>query len=193
MADDQMVDLQDELVEMGRMDQEFRARLMPVIANTDYSQPPSPEFLALIEEQNELDSKNSSRLREIVNEFGWPGRSIAGEAGSEAAQLMLQHATLEQQKVMAPSFREAVERGDADAADLAALEDSILVGDGQGQLYGTEIVNGPDGQLQVATIQDPDNLDARRASVGLSPMDEYIERIEAELGVGIGRGNMVPQ
>ena len=41
-----------------------------------------------------LDRLHTERLRQIVERFGWPGRLTAGEAGSQAAWLLVQHADL---------------------------------------------------------------------------------------------------
>ncbi len=38
---------------------------------------------------------HTARLQEIVAEHGWPGRSLAGEDGADAAWLVLQHTQLE--------------------------------------------------------------------------------------------------
>jgi hypothetical protein len=43
---------------------------------------------------------------------------------------------------------------------------------GQPQLYGTQFRHDAQGQ-RVWDIEDPENLDQRRASVGLPPFAEY--------------------
>ena len=62
------------------------------------------------------------------------------------------------------------------------LEDDILVKEGNEQIYGTEIVTGPDGQFALYAVQDPENLNSRRLAVGLPPIEVYIRFAESSLG-----------
>jgi hypothetical protein len=178
-------DLRTELLEMGRRDQEVRERPQPPLN--------SPDIQPLIEEMTKIDQANFRRLEEIINEFGWPGKHLVGEQASTAAWLILQHADLEQQKRYLPALRSAVAKGEARASNLAMMEDRILVGEGKNQLYGTQIVSDTDGKPILHPVDDPANIDARRKAVGLRPIDEYLNYGEAELGVKIGRGNLVEQ
>ena len=62
--------------------------------------------------------------------------------------------------------------GEASVTDLAYLEDRVRVNAGQSQLYGTQFTRDQQG-LRPWTIDDPENLDQRRASVGLGPFAGY--------------------
>lgn len=183
-------DLRTELLEMGRIDQEVRDRFMKLLQTKPDLNEPSDEFLALVAEQNKIDETNFRRLEEIIKEYGWPGKDLVGEEASGFAWLILQHAKLEQQKPYLPIIKNAVSEGQAKAYNLAMLEDRILAGEGQKQIYGTQIVNGPDGKMVVHPIEDPVNLDERRKSVGLMPMEEYLKQSEINLGQSIDRGNL---
>ena len=178
-------DLQLELLEMAAIDQEFRARMMPFLAGVDFTKPPTEEFQKYFAEQQEIDTRHSLRLIEIVDLFGWPRRSEVGLEASKAAQLLVQHFDLESQKRLLPSLKEAVLAGEADASSMAMLEDDILVAEGKDQIYGTEIVNAPDGGFKLYPVQEPSSLNERRLEVGLPTIEEYISRGEAELGAEI--------
>jgi hypothetical protein len=65
-----------------------------------------------------------------------------------------------------------VAAGDASARDQAYLEDRVRVHSGEPQLYGTQFMYDND-ELKPQPIEDPDNLDQRRATVGLGPFAEY--------------------
>ena len=171
-----------ELVEMASIDQEFRNRVAPILSTTDFSKPPTEEFLLILNELNEIDSRNTFRLIEIVDEYGWPRKSQVGEKASNAAQLLIQHSGLEHQKYLLPRLRDAVLAEEADASSMAMLEDDILVAEGKDQIYGTEITNGPKGGFILYPVQDPEKLNARRLSVGLRTIEEYIRHAESELG-----------
>lgn len=125
-----------------------------------------------------VHGRNAARLREIIAERGWPGTSLAGADGAEAAWLIVQHAIGE------PDFlrsclrllREAAERGEAPAWQVAMLEDRIRMFEGKPQRFGTQLEPDATGQLRPYWTEDPERLDARRASVGLEPIAERLER-----------------
>lgn len=179
-------DLRDELLEMGRMDQSVRERMIPLIR--EHPTGPWPdELVALVEEQEQIDRANMERLEEIVSEFGWPGSDLVGIDASRAAQTILQHAELEQLRRLVPFLRDAVAEGQGDPAQLAMTEDQIRVEEGGSQIYGTEVVQGPDGIPRLYPIEDPDSVDERRAEVGLPPLDEYLDQLEQVIGRPIQR------
>jgi hypothetical protein len=180
-------ELQTELLEMARADQGLRDRAMALMQGLPESQ---AEFMLFIDEQNELNTKNFARLEEIVATYGWPGRSLVGAEGTDAALIIFSHATLDQQKALLPMLREAVAAGQMTALQLARREDSILVNDGKSQIYGTYFVSDSDGHPMLAPVQDPANLEERRSSVGLPSMEEQFRQLEQELGMPIGRGNL---
>ena len=72
-------DLRGELLAMAEADQDFRRRWAP---------------LSRDEVRDELvkEHARAERAAEIVAEYGWPCRSLAGEDGATAAWLLIQHA-----------------------------------------------------------------------------------------------------
>ena len=180
-------DLQAELLEMARADQGLRDRGMALMQGLPESQ---AEFVLFIDEQNELNLTNFARLEDIIATHGWPGHSLVGAEGTDAALIVFSHASLDQQRALLPMLRAAVAAGQVPAAQLARREDSILVNSGNSQIYGTHFVSDADGHPVLAPVQDPANLEARRRSVGLPSMEEQFRQLEQELGVPIGRGNL---
>ena len=73
---------------------------------------------------------------------------------------------------------DAVKNGRANPSDLALLEDRVAIGQGRKQIYGSQIGRDPDNtQLYyILPLEDPDNVDKRRAKVGLQPIAEYISQ-----------------
>ena len=61
-------------------------------------------------------------------------------------------------------------------ANIAYLQDRVLMRRGEPQIYGTQFV-GIGGELSVHPIIDPKHVDERRASVGLGPFTEYEAQI----------------
>lgn len=141
-------------------------------------------FLSLEErmEWNRIDVGNTDRLREIVREHGWPGRSLVGEDGCHNAWLLAQHADrqLDFQREALALLAQAVAAEDASAKDLAYLTDRVRMNEGREQLYGTQIADVTDGRAVPWPIEDPERLDERRAAAGLERFADYVARWSEE-------------
>ncbi len=63
----------------------------------------------------ELDRRNTARMQEIVDRYGWPGIAMVGQDGEYAAWLLVQHADRDHafQKRCLVLITEAVQRGQA--------------------------------------------------------------------------------
>lgn len=72
-------------------------------------------------------------------------------------------------------MRDADKNGNALASDLALLEDRTALGQGEKKIYGSQIeMDSITGIYYVSPIIDSENVDKRRAKVGLQPLAEYI-------------------
>jgi len=125
---------------------------------------------------NHKDSINLIKIKKILNERGWLGTDIIGFYGNLTLFLVIQHSDIETQKKYLPMMREAVNKGNAKASDLALLEDRVALRKGEKQIYGSQI--GQDtktGEYYVLPLIDPDNVDERRAQVGLPSIQVYLD------------------
>lgn len=131
------------------------------------------------EQMAAVHRQNAESLHRIIDEFGWPGRSLVGNDGAEAAWLILQHAigSPEFQRKCLPILRNAVDSGDVPAIQVACLEDRIAVFEGRPQRYGTQFDWDGNGMLSPHPLEDPERVDDYRASVGLGPMTENIQEM----------------
>ncbi|HEX6746213.1 MAG TPA: DUF6624 domain-containing protein [Longimicrobium sp.] len=160
--------LRDELLRMMEEDQRVRSAL------TTGGTPPSPGSPA-VRGMLHADSIHTGRLREIVERHGWPGSTMVGEDGAEAAWTILQHSDQETQERYLPLVRQAVERHELGADMLAMLEDRVRMRRGEKQLYGTQLRRDPaTGRAQLWPVEDEANVDRRRAAVGLPPLAMYL-------------------
>ncbi|HEV2665857.1 MAG TPA: DUF6624 domain-containing protein [Blastocatellia bacterium] len=168
-----------ELLKMGEEDQKHRQEMMDLmdrVAGSE-SEKMAKKWKQAVERQNALDSRNRQRLDEIVKSYGWPKRSVFGEDASGVAFLIVQHAELDYQKKYLPLIKEAVAQKEARQSDLAMLEDRILTREGKKQTYGTQIrLNQTTQRMELYPIEDEENVDARRARVGLEPLAQYVKR-----------------
>lgn len=121
------------------------------------------------------DSINLIKVVNILNSVGWPAPEVVGQKGSNTPFWIIQHAGIDTQVKYLPLVRRAVSDGKVSGENLALLEDRVLLGTGKRQLYGTQIGgNIVTNEFYVMPLNDPDNVDKRRASIGLEPLSQYI-------------------
>jgi len=169
--------LADELRAMGTVDQEVRAGFGPEsVADT-----------AFMGRMARADSAHSRRLRELVEEHGWPRSSEVGPEAAEAAFLVVQHTPFEDwQRSMLPHVERAVRAGDLDGQDFALLYDRVQVKAGHPQRYGTQL-RPEDGKLHLDSLEDTAVVDTLRAGLGMPPLDTYLEAVEEAYGMEVVR------
>jgi len=164
-------DLVNELRTVHEEDQKYRRQLRDVRKEHGND---SEEVKALWETINEKDAINLEKVTKIIDEHGWLGSDIISKEGNSALFLVIQHSDLETQVKYLPMMREAVKAGNARASSLALLEDRTALGLGKKQIYGSQIGTDPDtDEHYVLPLEDPDNVDKRRAEVGLMPLADY--------------------
>jgi len=128
------------------------------------------ELLAI---DNVGDEKSLSRLRDIVARFGWPGPVVVGTKASVKAFAILQMSPLATKKEWWPILVKEYKDGFLSGERMAMLTDSILVEEGNKQMYRTQVTI-ENGKVVVSPIAEEATLDQRRDSVGLMSMDDYL-------------------
>lgn len=151
----------------------------------------SPEATAPDEVRTVLATvrNNTDRLRQVVAEHGWPGRSLVGEDGADAAWLILQHAgsgvpslgtpeSLLFQASCIPLLQGAVRRGEAHPRHLAHVVDSVRerAGDLPEFAVLASAYTVQDGHVTFKRPVDLLAIDRRRAEIGLPPLESDIQR-----------------
>jgi hypothetical protein len=165
-------DLRDELLAMAAEDRRVRAELAAEGSLGDGYHP----------RMEKVHVRNAAALTRIIEEHGWPGHGLAGEDGAHAAWFVLQHAIGNPplQRRGLKLLREALERGDIPAAQVAYLEDRICFFEGRPQRYGTQYEWDEHGELSPHPVEDPGGVDERRRSAGLGPLAENTRRLREE-------------
>ncbi|MGW5689330.1 DUF6624 domain-containing protein [Nonomuraea sp. NPDC003754] len=165
--------LRNELLRRMRCDQEVRLSLPK----------DGPVPGDLMEKWRSVDDDNTAYLKQVVDEYGWPGYDLVGEEGAQAAWLLAQHADhdLDFQRRCLALLQVAVDGGQAAPRNLAYLVDRVRVGEGRPQVYGTQYY-ASGGIFQPRPIEDPDRLDERRAEAGLGPHVDYDRSMRQQHG-----------
>lgn len=129
------------------------------------------------EEMAELHRQNAAILDEIIDAIGYPTTDKVGQAGSEAAWLVIQHAIGQPafMKKCARLLEKAVEEQQADPIYLAYLTDRIAVFEGQPQRYGTQFDWDENLKMSPQLFDDLDRVNERRKAIGLNTLQEQIK------------------
>jgi hypothetical protein len=154
--------LRAELLAMGNGDRAF------IESSASPSRDPKIEWSEQL--------RRIQRLKEIIQQYGWPTISLVGTDGASAAWIVVQHADHD------PGFREscvplieaAAMVGEAQLKHMACLTDRVLNAARSPQMYGTQ--GNP-----VATTDRP-LVNARRKAIGLAPLEEYWASIQNGTG-----------
>lgn len=157
-------DLRTELIAMAEEDQRVREELA---ADGLLYRGYHPRMQA-------VHDQNASRLQQILDEHGWPNRSMVGEQAAEAAWLVVQHAIghPDLQRRCLLLLKQAAATGESSPVQAALLEDRIRAFGVRRQLYGTQFDWDDNGQMSPLPIEDPDHVDERRRELGLPPLAE---------------------
>ena len=167
-------ELRHEIMEMAEHDLAVRQELVADGSLTKQGYHPRMEA---------LHTRNAARLAAIIEEHGWPGKSLVGEDGARAAWLVAQHA------INNPPFmrkclsllRKAGQEDEAPLWQAAILEDRIRMYKGRPQVYGTQFQPNKNGELVPYAVENPEGVNNRRKEVGLNSLEERMRELRAEL------------
>lgn len=134
------------------------------------------------EEMESLHIGNAEALNKIIDEHGWPGRSLVGKDGADAAIVIAQNSISKPnlQRQFLVEIKKAVAKGEATPIQEACLEDRILFNQGKACLYGMLFDWDKDGNL-VANVDDEVKVDERREKLGLLPLSEALKKHRKEI------------
>jgi len=166
--------LHDELMARMEKEQNLRGALID-----------SPDDIQLLMRMAEADAQNTMWLDEVIQQQGWPTKSLVGEDGAQAAFLIVQHSPAPQfQKKCLELLERAVKQSEADIINLVYLTDRIRTFEGKPQVYGTQGQTNADGLIIPFPIEDEEHVDERRKAIGLEPIAEYFKNMNESYKTG---------
>lgn len=134
------------------------------------------------------DSTNLVRVKQILKQYGYPGKTLVGEPTNEAAWYVIQHSPDIDQYL--PLIKKAAGKGELPFYLYAQMLDRQLMRAGKAQLYGTQafgynVLNPKTGRREaqppfVWPIKDPQRVDERRKKAGFPTT---VEQNAANLGI----------
>jgi hypothetical protein len=124
-----------------------------------------------------LDQAHTAELKELLKIHRWFTISEFGKDSDLHAWILVQHSDRD------PAFQRQVleilaglyPQGETSGYNYANLYDRVARNAGMPQRYGTQGRCTAPGKWEPFDIEDPANLEARRASAGLSTMAEYLQ------------------
>jgi hypothetical protein len=88
-------------------------------------------------ERKKLDSLNVLKVKEIIQTYGYPGKSIVGDQ-SMTAFFVIQHADLKTREMFLPAIKKAVKDKDLNKNALILILDRIYLDKYNTQIWGTQ-------------------------------------------------------
>ncbi len=163
--------LRTRLLALAARDQEARNRIDAEGQN--YSQASLKNVLS-------VDAADLVELRAIIKQFGFPTRAQVGDDGVRAAFILVQHADTDralQASVLKHVLGSGSELMDPDEA--AMLFDRVALASGKPQRYGSQLAMTNGKLTPRLPVEDISTIDARRTSVGLMPLADYVCMVNA--------------
>lgn len=164
--------LANELEKMVKVDQ-----IAAYIPQGKYREMTSEQWKAF---KDSVFMTHQKRLREIFDKYGFVGFDLVGEKGSQNFWLMVQHSdhNPEFQKEVLVKMKVQVDKGNAKPNNYGLLVDRVNLNLGKPQVYGTQV----DYDFNIAqafpkNLADSINVNERRKSIGLEPLEEYLNRM----------------
>lgn len=162
-----------QLDSIHELDQKYRIEFQALNEKTELK---SKKGNLIWQSMRQADSTNLIKVKTILDNYGWLGTDIIGQQGNNTLFLVIQHADLKTQEHYLPMLQDAVKKGNASSSGLAMLEDRIEIRNNRKQIYGSQIGRDPvSNNYFVSPLIDPDNVDKRRAEVGLGTISEYVK------------------
>ena len=150
---------------------------------SEYAEPIPPsgtkEYYTFQESQNKLRETRTKRVIQIIKNMGWPIYSQVGSISGDAVFYVLQHDRTKHMEKYIPLLKVAAMKGEASKENYAMMFDRIQLNNGNKQSYGTQLTF-LGSKMVFFPVDDPENINKRRAEMDLEPIETYAERIRVE-------------
>jgi len=168
---------------MGEVDRAMRTSMLEATRDLD------PETRAKVQTQagliiDEQDRAHTERLKGIIAAHGWPKISETSERTAATAVTIANHSgDIDFQRQVLSLLEPLAKAREARPEDYARLYDRIATIDGRPQRYGTQGTTCQGGKYAVPSdLEAPEGLDARRVTMGLQPIAEYLASLDKMYG-----------
>jgi hypothetical protein len=141
----------------------------------------SSVVLALWDLKKKLNGENQKELAKLLQEKGWPKKSVVGAGCANTAFLIIQHAGLPLQQKYLPVIKDLCKAGEAGWQEYALMYDRIQVSSGKAQRYGSQVrYNSKTQQSELFDLENPEKVDEWRKELGLQSLSAYLKNFQIE-------------
>jgi len=164
--------LADELSKMAEVDQ-----IAAYIPQGDYKKMTNEQWNSF---KDSVFTTHQKRVKQVFDNFGFPGYDLVGKGGSSDFWLIVQHSdhVPEFQLEVLEKMKKEVDKGNANSRTYGLLVDRIKLNTGQAQIYGTQVAyNMEICQAYPRNLADSINVNKRRKEIGLEPLEEYLNNM----------------
>lgn len=130
------------------------------------------------------DETSKRFIETVLEDYEWIDSGRFGQVYADHAWILVQHADdyPEFQAEVLDRMRPLIESGGVRPKHYAYLYDRVAVNTGRLQLYGTQpIWECKDGRLELAPLEDPENVDARRSAMGMGSVENALAQMSREV------------
>ncbi|MEE9349371.1 MAG: BT_3928 family protein [Flavobacteriaceae bacterium] len=127
------------------------------------------------DKQSKIDITNISFLDKVIQEYGYPGRSLVGELSKDAAASIIMNSNNIDKYI--EQIKSAAEKNEMTFSKAATMEDLYLMNKGEEQLYGTQTSYIND-KISFWPIKDIEAINIRRKEAGFElTVQEYGKKL----------------
>jgi hypothetical protein len=125
------------------------------------------------EKQLELDSINLIKVEEIIEQYGYPNRDLAGIKHEEIAFYVIQHSNPIAMEKYLPIIKKEVEQKRLTASAYPLLYDRLQIERGLSQKFGTQYYYDNNDKMQFYQIEEEDKVNDYRKLYNLKILDAF--------------------
>ena len=130
----------------------------------------------------QIDEANTKQLKELMSGMDWRTLASLGANLFDSAFLIVQHTSdFDYQEAVLAEIEPLAVEGLIDGQKFALMYDRVELRNNDSQLYGTQ-ADCVDGQYDVIGLIDPENVDERRAQMGMEPLATYLDQLRELYG-----------
>ena len=162
-------DLANELKKMAEVDQ-----IAAYIPQGEYKKMTKVQWNSF---QDSVFTTHKNRIKQIFEKYGFVGFDLVGEEGSQNFWLMVQHSDHDPdfQKVVLEKMEIELYKKNVKPSNYGLLVDRVRLNSGEKQIFGTQVsYNMETGQAYPKNLEDSLNVNKRRKSIGLEPIEVYL-------------------
>ena len=155
--------------------QSFAKRHIELINQNNKSA--SPEMKNLMDEWKTVEETDKISLKTIFKVYGFLGYNEVGEESAHNFLQMVQRFDSDStfQQLVLVEMKKQIEKTNANPSDFAHLTDRFNLNHRKFQVYGTQLkLNEKGTTFEPKLVINPQNLNKRRAEVGLGTIEEAI-------------------